>query len=161
MSTARPLLMIPGPIEVSPEVRDACGGPPPGHLAPVVMDAFSGSLKKMRQVWMADDSAQPFVVGGAGTVAMDMAATNLIAPGDKVVVVVTGYFSDRAAEMLRRVGASQKNDGPLSDEIRFSLTFHQTRWSDDEGGRVSSCGRYCWAGQRLSGRWQRRRTGRQ
>jgi len=40
------------------------------------------------------------------------------------------------ADMLRRVGASQKNDGPVSDDVRFNLTFHQTRWSDEEGGRV-------------------------
>jgi len=32
--------------------------------------------------------------------------------------------------------ASQKNDGPASDDIRFNLTFHQTRWSDEEGGRI-------------------------
>jgi pimeloyl-ACP methyl ester carboxylesterase len=40
------------------------------------------------------------------------------------------------ADMLRRVGASQKNDGPVSDDVRFNVTFHQTRWSDEEGGRV-------------------------
>ena len=34
------------------------------------------------------------------------------------------------------MGASSKNDGPVSDDIRFNLTFHQTRWSEDEGGRV-------------------------
>lgn len=38
--------------------------------------------------------------------------------------------------LLRRIGASQKNDGPISDDIRFNLTFHQTRWSEEEGGRV-------------------------
>ena len=36
----------------------------------------------------------------------------------------------------RKVGASQKNDGPVSDDIRFNVTFHQTRWSDEEDGRV-------------------------
>jgi pimeloyl-ACP methyl ester carboxylesterase len=46
------------------------------------------------------------------------------------------YVFRDPAEMLRRVGASQKNDGPVADDIRFNLTFHQTRWSDDEGGRV-------------------------
>jgi hypothetical protein len=40
------------------------------------------------------------------------------------------------SDLLRKVGASQKNDGPLGDDIRFNLTFHQTRWSDDEGGRI-------------------------
>jgi pimeloyl-ACP methyl ester carboxylesterase len=46
------------------------------------------------------------------------------------------YVFKNPAELLRRVGASSKNDGPVSDDIRFNLTFHQTRWSDDEGGRV-------------------------
>ncbi len=40
------------------------------------------------------------------------------------------------SDLLRKVGASQKNDGPVSDDIRFNLTFHQTRWSDEEGGRI-------------------------
>jgi pimeloyl-ACP methyl ester carboxylesterase len=46
------------------------------------------------------------------------------------------YVFHSPSELLRKVGASQKNDGPLGDDIRFNLTFHQTRWSDDEGGRV-------------------------
>ena len=41
------------------------------------------------------------------------------------------------ADLLRKIGASQKNDGPISDDIRFNVTFHQTRWSDeDEIGRA-------------------------
>jgi len=40
------------------------------------------------------------------------------------------------ADLLRKIGASQKNDGPVSDDIRFNVTFHQTRWSEEEGGRV-------------------------
>lgn len=127
MSTARPLLMIPGPIEVSPEVRDACGGAPPGHLAPGVIEAFGGSLERMRQVWLADASSQPFIVGGGGTVAMEMAAANLVAPGDRALVVVTGYFSDRMAEMLRRAGANvTRVDAavgatPCLDEVRAAI----------------------------------------
>jgi pimeloyl-ACP methyl ester carboxylesterase len=46
------------------------------------------------------------------------------------------YVFRHPADLLRRVGASNKNDGPVSDDIRFNLSFHQTRWSDDEGGRV-------------------------
>jgi pimeloyl-ACP methyl ester carboxylesterase len=46
------------------------------------------------------------------------------------------YVFRDPADLLRRIGASQKNDGPISDDIRFNLTFHQTRWSDEEGGRV-------------------------
>ncbi len=46
------------------------------------------------------------------------------------------YVFRNPADLLRKVGASQKNDGPVGDDIRFNLTFHQTRWSDDEGGRI-------------------------
>ncbi len=46
------------------------------------------------------------------------------------------YVFREPSELLRRVGASQKNDGPISDDIRFNITFHQTRWSDEDGGRV-------------------------
>jgi alanine-glyoxylate transaminase/serine-glyoxylate transaminase/serine-pyruvate transaminase len=97
--------MIPGPIEISPAVRDAFAVPPPGHLAPEVIEAFGASLAMMRRVWLAAPSSQPFAVPGSGTTAMEMAVANLIEPGDAVIVVNTGYFSDRMVEMLRRAGA--------------------------------------------------------
>lgn len=46
------------------------------------------------------------------------------------------YVFRDPADLLRKIGASQKNDGPISDDIRFNITFHQTRWSDEEGGRI-------------------------
>jgi pimeloyl-ACP methyl ester carboxylesterase len=46
------------------------------------------------------------------------------------------YVFRHPGDLLRKVGASQKNDGPASDDIRFNLTFHQTRWCADEGGRI-------------------------
>jgi alanine-glyoxylate transaminase / serine-glyoxylate transaminase / serine-pyruvate transaminase len=105
MTTQRPLLMIPGPVEISPAVREAFAVPPPGHLAPDVVEAFGSSLEMMRRVWLAAPSSQPFVVPGSGTTAMEMAVANLVEPGDAAVVVNTGYFSDRMVTMLRRAGA--------------------------------------------------------
>ena len=102
----RPLLMIPGPIEVSPAVIEAASGPPPSHVSPQVIEAFGKSLEMMREVFCASPSSQPFIVAGSGTLAMEMAVVNLIEPQDTVVVVNTGYFSDRMAEMLRRRGAT-------------------------------------------------------
>ena len=46
------------------------------------------------------------------------------------------YVFRDPGDLLRKLGASAKNDGPVSDDIRFHLTFHQTKWSDEEGGRV-------------------------
>src|SRR5262245_10359989 len=105
MPTA-PLLMIPGPIEVSPAVLRAFSAPPPGHTAAPLIESFGTALERMRRVWQAGPDSQPFVLAGGGTAAMDMAVANLTAPGDRVLVVDTGYFSDRIAEMLRRQGAA-------------------------------------------------------
>jgi len=46
------------------------------------------------------------------------------------------YVFRSPADLLRKVGAAHKHEGPVSDEVHFNLTFHQTRWSDDEAGRV-------------------------
>lgn len=46
------------------------------------------------------------------------------------------YVFRSPEEMLRKIGASQKNDGPVSDEVRLLTGFAQTKWSDGESGRV-------------------------
>ena len=48
-----PLLMIPGPIEVSPKVLEAAAKPPPSHVSPACIEAFGRSLEAMRAVWKA------------------------------------------------------------------------------------------------------------
>lgn len=100
----RTLLMIPGPIEFEPAVLQALGAPTTSHVAPDFIEAFGQALERMREVWLCP-SGQPFVVAGSGTLAMDMAAANLIEPGDKTLVFSTGYFGDRYAELLSRYGA--------------------------------------------------------
>lgn len=46
------------------------------------------------------------------------------------------YVFRTPAEMFRKTGAAQKNDGPASDDARLNGSYGQTRWSDEEGGRV-------------------------
>jgi len=101
----RKLLMIPGPIEFDPEVMDAMSVPTPSHVSPDFIESFGNSLEMMKQVWMCP-SGQPFVVAGTGTLAMDIAGSNLIEPGDRALVISTGYFGQRYANLLKRYGAN-------------------------------------------------------
>jgi len=100
----RKLLMIPGPIEFDPAVLSALGAPTTSHLAPNFIEAFGQALDRMCQVFLCEQG-QPFVLAGSGTLAMDCAGANLIEPGDKALVVNTGYFSERFAALLERYGA--------------------------------------------------------
>lgn len=101
----RKLLMIPGPIEFEPEVIKAMSVPTPSHVAPDFIESFGHSLEMMKQVWMCP-SGQPFIVAGTGTLAMDIAGSNLIEPGDNALVISTGYFGQRFANLLKRYGAN-------------------------------------------------------
>jgi alanine-glyoxylate transaminase/serine-glyoxylate transaminase/serine-pyruvate transaminase len=100
----RTLLMIPGPIELDPEVLRVMARPQLGHMDPLVAAAFGRVLTRLREVFQAP-GAQPFVVAGSGTLAMELAVANLVDPGDRAVVVNTGFFGDRMRAILERLGA--------------------------------------------------------
>jgi len=128
----RQLLMIPGPIEFTPAVMRAMGMPTTSHVAPEFVEVFGTALERLRQVFLAPE-AQPFVVAGSGTLAMDMASANLIEPGDAALVVNTGVFGDRFAEILLRYGAEVTHvrapvigDVPPLDDVRAALEVPET-----------------------------------
>ncbi|MCE9668753.1 alanine--glyoxylate aminotransferase family protein [Myxococcus stipitatus] len=122
----RDLLMIPGPVEFEPEVLQALALPTLGHTDPAFIAIFGRALKRLREVCLAP-SAQPFVVSGSGTLAMELAVANLVEPGDAALVVNTGYFSDRMVKILERHGAkvtqvrAAPGDVPSSDEVETAL----------------------------------------
>lgn len=119
--------MVPGPVELSPAVLAAASAPPPSHTSPRLIEAFGRSIERMREIWRAEPASQPFIVAGSGTLAMEMAAANLLEPGDQALVVVTGYFSERMTEILRRYGAevtevaAPVGEAPTPEEIRNVL----------------------------------------
>ncbi len=100
----RDLLMIPGPINFDPGVLREMSAPTAGHTAPEFVARFGEALEWVKQVFLAP-TGTPFAIAGSGTLAMDIAASNLIEPGDRALVVSTGYFSDRMATILERYGA--------------------------------------------------------
>jgi alanine-glyoxylate transaminase / serine-glyoxylate transaminase / serine-pyruvate transaminase len=114
----RKLLMIPGPIEFEPEVLSTLGKPTTSHVAPDFIESFGSALEQMKQVWMCP-SGQPFIIAGSGTLAMDIAGSNLIEQGDNALVVSSGYFGERYADILKRYGA---NVDMLKHEVGKAVT---------------------------------------
>ena len=100
----RKLLMIPGPIEFEPDVLHAMSIPTTSHVSPDFINVFGTSLELMRDVWKAP-KGQPFIIAGTGTLAMDMAAANLIEQGDHVLIISSGYFGNRFKAIAERYGA--------------------------------------------------------
>lgn len=122
----RKLLMIPGPIEFDPEVMAAMSSPTTSHVAPNFIEIFGQALERMRKVFLSED-CQPFILAGSGTLAMDSAAANLVEPGDQVLLIVTGYFSERFSTILERYGgkvtkiSAPIGERPALDEVEKAL----------------------------------------
>ena len=98
------ILLGPGPSLMSPRVMKALGAPMLSHLDPQFVEIMDDVRARLARVFQAPDGSFAFAVSGTGTSAMETATANLIAPGTRVLAVVTGYFADRLAQMATRYG---------------------------------------------------------
>ncbi|CAD6895842.1 unnamed protein product [Tilletia controversa] len=98
------LLVIPGPIEVADDVLFANAHPSMSHVSPDFVPVFGESIRMLRDVLYAPKS-QPFIVAGSGTLGWDMVASNVVEPGEDVLVLNSGYFGDSFADCLEIYGA--------------------------------------------------------
>jgi alanine-glyoxylate transaminase/serine-glyoxylate transaminase/serine-pyruvate transaminase len=99
------ILLGPGPSLISPRVIRAMAAPVLSHLDPDFVPLLDDVRAMLGRVFRADDNALALATSGTGTSAMEAAVANTVAPGMGAVVVVTGYFGDRLAQILERYGA--------------------------------------------------------
>jgi alanine-glyoxylate transaminase/serine-glyoxylate transaminase/serine-pyruvate transaminase len=97
------LLLGPGPSPVAPTVLRALSLPTVGHLDPELFMAMDEIRANLRGIFGTQNSAT-FAVSGTGTSGMEAVLTNLIEPGDGVLVATHGYFGARIAEIAARCG---------------------------------------------------------
>ncbi len=110
------LLMVPGPTNLSKAVRDVLSQPQLGHTDPVFVENFSETLRLARNAFKNSKGHQ-FVFTGTGTVGMEAAVASTVEPGDKVLVLNTGYFGQRMVDINRCYGADV-------EEIGSGFGFH-------------------------------------
>ena len=99
------LLLGPGPSPVSARVMRALASPVLSHLDPAMVSALDDMRARLSRVFAAAPDAFSFAVSGTGTAGMETAVANVTQPGTRVLVIVTGYFGDRLAQIFERYGA--------------------------------------------------------
>src|SRR5262249_59447617 len=95
------LLMGPGPSSVLPEVYRALSRPTLGHMDPDFIALMDETKDLLRQV-MQTQNAVTSPVSGTGSAGMEAAFANLVEPGDRVLILVNGYFGTRMTDMAGR-----------------------------------------------------------
>ncbi len=124
------LLLIPGPSPVVDRILEALAQPTVSHISPQMERELGGALENMKKI-VFTASGQPFIVAGAGTLAMEIALLNIVAEQDRVLVLSQGYFGNRMAEICEafeikyHLLQSQWGRVVKAEELRAELKKHK------------------------------------
>jgi aspartate aminotransferase-like enzyme len=105
MSSARPpyRLRLPGPTTVPERVRTALASPVLNHRGPEFAEIFAETTSLLRKV--AGTSNEILLFACSGTGMMEASLANVLAPGDKALIVVNGQFAERFVTIARALGS--------------------------------------------------------
>lgn len=127
-----PLLMMgAGPVPIPARVA-AANSIVINHLGDT-MAVVIEQVKAMSRYVFQTGSQHILGVAGPGSAAMEMAIVNLIQPGDKVLSICNGFFSNRLAEMAERNQAQvvrmnvANGRGARVSEVEAFIQDHQPR----------------------------------
>ncbi|MGD9497627.1 MAG: alanine--glyoxylate aminotransferase family protein [Armatimonadota bacterium] len=103
MASGEPLLMIPGPTNLPPEVRAALGGPGFYHRGPQMAELLARCSAGLRDLMGL--TGDVLILTSSGTGAVEAVITNFLSPGDRVLAVLGGKFGERMGEIASAFGA--------------------------------------------------------
>ena len=101
------VLLGPGPSGVDPRVLRVMAAPLLGHLDPEFLQLMDETGELLRYVFQTENDLT-LPMSGTGSAGMDTVLSNLLEPGDKVIVGVCGYFGQRMVDIAHRCGAQVK-----------------------------------------------------
>ena len=97
------LLMIPGPTNVPPQVREALSRPSIYHRDAQFAQLLDECTEKLRPLFGTEGDV--IILTSSSTGAMEAGIVNFLSPGDTVVAVKTGKFGERFGEIAQAFGA--------------------------------------------------------
>jgi len=122
------LIMLPGPTNVPPRVYSAMCKPMINHRGAEFHEIFTRLLENAKKIFQTENDV--FVLTSSGTGGVECAASNLLLPGEKILIPVFGTFSERLAEAFRVYGANvveikiDLGRTPTRDTISSALERH-------------------------------------
>jgi aspartate aminotransferase-like enzyme len=122
-------LMTPGPTPVPPQVLAALAEPVVHHRGPDFRPVYEQCLERLRAVARTESDVLLFAASGTG--AFESAVANLVSPGERHLVVSSGNFGERWAELTAAYGADV-------DHLRYA--WGETPDPDDVAARLRETG---------------------
>jgi alanine-glyoxylate transaminase/serine-glyoxylate transaminase/serine-pyruvate transaminase len=124
----RTILMIPGPTELHPAVRDVLSKPIVAHYGPEWKIQYEETVRLSAEIFRT--KGEVFIMPTPGTVALETGITSLLEPGDDAVVIDNGFFGGRLAEIAENCGVTVKR---LTSELGSLVPPEKLRGVMDNG----------------------------
>lgn len=96
-------LFIPGPTNTPHEILSAMHVPMEDHRSPIFPKLLKPVLEDLKKVFRTE-TGQAFIFPATGTAGWEVALTNTLNPGDKVLIYRFGQFSHLWMNMAERLG---------------------------------------------------------
>jgi aspartate aminotransferase-like enzyme len=119
------LIMLPGPTNVPPRVYAAMSKPMINHRGHEFHELYTHLLESGKKVFQTDNDL--FVLTSSGTGGVECAASNLLLPGEEILVPVCGTFGERLASAFKAYGAKvvemniDYGKAPRAEQVRDAL----------------------------------------
>ena len=109
-------LLAPGPTQIPPEVLLKMAEPMIHHRNPMFETVVEEVRAGLKALFGTENEVLIFASSGTG--AMEGAVTNMLSPGDKAIVIRSGKFGERWAEICEAYGVVSINiDLPWGDKL--------------------------------------------
>src|SRR6188768_2446056 len=118
----KPLLFLPGPMQVPDEIRIAGDKPLFNHRSPQMLDLVSRLEEGCRPLFGTE--ADVIFLSASGSGSMESAVVNLTSPGDEVIVVVGGAFAERWSHVAKAFGLTVRQ---IDADWRTGVTVSQVK----------------------------------
>ena len=123
-------LMIPGPIELAPEVLAEMARPLVPHYGAEWTAFYNETVEGLRTIFRT--SGDVFLIPGSGSAGLDAAIGSVLGPQDRMLVLSNGFFGERIGDIARRY---RKNTRILSlpeDRPVTARTLQESLAADPE-----------------------------
>lgn len=98
----KPILMIPGPVDIDDAVLAEYGRPMTPHYGPAFVKLYNETVDYLKEVLGTKGDA--FLMTGPGTIALEAGIASLVGVGEKAIIVNNGFFGDRLIQFTRAYG---------------------------------------------------------
>jgi len=125
-----PVLLNPGPVNVTPRVRDALLRGDLCHREVEFSNLMGAIRKKLLKAFDIEDEYTSVLVSGSGTAALEMGVSSCLSPGKSILIIQNGVYGERIAKIAeiyqfpKHVLNYEWGQPPRMEDVETALKKH-------------------------------------